>query len=165
MFRHDSDSLLPVRPSLAKRLTGLNQLLREDLKSQLRKLCYRVSVHGTLGQGLLPAFHTRNVAIVSPASSDRSARSLVARVGPNTVFSYTLLPVNGSLFHRDAMHGTTVFPNTKGGRTTGGRYTRLDRKPAQSLAFETRNCTKPSSTNDNNCGDVFFASGELHEPT
>jgi hypothetical protein len=103
------------------------------LNSQLRKIRYRVSVHGTAKQILQ-----------------------IDTAGPCTD-----LPCFGARLHREVIHTATAISYTEAGDVTAAPYT-SERGKALKLQFVSQgNCTKPSYMNHNNKDVVLWLGGPV----
>ncbi len=154
-LRSTGDSPLLAAGAVGRSATTLNQLLyRMALESPLRSSGYRVSVHGTLARRAIPAFDTRNDFSSSTIRPDLFAEKAAAKGEGNTGAPYTDPPLYGAPAHREAVHAATGVRCTIVALTTGESYTDGAANYAASLGISESNCTKSSSTKENNNVDA-----------
>lgn len=138
--------------------TALNLLAtRTHLKSQLREIRYRVSVHGTSGPRAIPSFHTQFSSPSEVRSTAEGVETSVAMLRRTTGVSYTAAPMFRTRACRRFMHRHTGEPYTARGEITGLRYTRRWSNPAIFFGFLPPNCTKPSCTKDKTSTTVVLS--------
>lgn len=159
-FSPASDSHLLTAPTVDRSASALNQLDSPmAVNSQLREILYRVSVHGTVAQKSIPAFHTQKVQPTAATRSRSFAHELASRARTDTGFSYTVLPTSSARDHRQVIHTATGAPYTEVGVITGGSYTSGRCNYLESQNFFQANCTKPSCTKNYNIVDAFRFAG------